>query len=385
MINGAANYNYQTGAMIELGYTPANTDTFGNAAHPFPTNVDIVLGATSVLSGSTGITLGNNRTLTTDWGASNTLTFSSSTVLSAAPGAASVRLAGANGQTLTVNGPLELGSTQLLINDTPSYTLYVNYQDSLGNYTRQPGGSLLNGTVVLSNSTATASVIPSVFVKGGTLRLSGTGALGTTPLPMTVGASTANAGTAQLDLYGTSLAVASLSGGSLGAVTNSASTSAVLTVGVPASSTMVYAGALVDGSGSLGLIVNGPGTQVLSGPNTFSGGTTINGGTLAIGSGGASGTLGGAAGAVVNNATLAFNRSDSGLSVGNSISGSGSVLQLGTGVTALGGNNSYTGPTAVMGGTLLVNGALSPSSTVTVSSRRLPRRQRHRAAESRRS
>ncbi len=81
--------------------------------------------------------------------------------------------------------------------------------------------------------------------------------------------------------------------------------------------------------GSGGLTKIGAGTLALTGSNSFSGGTTISFGTLQIGNGGASGTLGAAAGAVTNNATLAFSRSDSGLVVGNAISGGGAVVQLG--------------------------------------------------------
>ena len=50
------------------------------------------------------------------------------------------------------------------------------------------------------------------------------------------------------------------------------------------------------------------GTTILTGANTYSGTTTISAGTLQVGSGGTTGTLG--TGAVVNNGTLTFNRSN---------------------------------------------------------------------------
>ena len=180
---------------------------------------------------------------------------------------------------LTINGPLNLApGEQLLINDIPSNTLYVNgYNTSLS---RTPGGSPLNGTVVLSNTTGQTSVIPAVVVSGGTLQLAGAQVLGASAVPVTVGASAGDAATATLDLDGNNLTVGSLSGGSGGSVTTSASGAVSLSVGVPACSTSVFAGTLADGGGTLGLIVNGQGTLVLSGSNSYSGGTTVEDGIL---------------------------------------------------------------------------------------------------------
>ena len=170
-LTSGATWNFQTGSMVSIAYAP-NTD-----AWKVPSNVDLVLSSNTnpdLPTGATGIVLGDGRTLSSPWNTSAiALDLSASTTLNAAPGAASIRLAGANGQTLTVNGPLELGSATLVINDTPTFTLYVPANGD-GDFTRQPGGSVLNGTVLLGNTFAatTPSVIPAVWVKGGTLRLS---------------------------------------------------------------------------------------------------------------------------------------------------------------------------------------------------------------------
>ena len=60
---------------------------------------------------------------------------------------------------------------------------------------------------------------------------------------------------------------------------------------------------------------------------------------------------------MANNAVLAFNRSDA-LTYSGTISGSGGLVKLGAGTLTLSATSSYTGATAVDGGTLLVNGQL---------------------------
>jgi fibronectin-binding autotransporter adhesin len=107
---------------------------------------------------------------------------------------------------------------------------------------------------------------------------------------------------------------------------------------------------LVSGSGDLEK--RGGGVLTLLADDTYTGGTLISGGTLRLGGGGTTGSI---AGDVVDNGTLAFDRSDL-LSILGTISGSGSVVQQGTGTTVLHGNNSYTGTTEVIAGTLFVNG-----------------------------
>ena len=109
-------------------------------------------------------------------------------------------------------------------------------------------------------------------------------------------------------------------------------------------------------TGPGGLTVMGDSqTRTFTGTNSY-GWTTINSGTLQIGIGGATGTLG--LGNVTNNANLAFNRTGL-LLVTNKISGSGALLQNGSGTVALYGTNTYTGSTMVNAGTLLINGSIS--------------------------
>ncbi len=105
--------------------------------------------------------------------------------------------------------------------------------------------------------------------------------------------------------------------------------------------------AIVDGS-SQSLTKVGGGTLVLTAANTYTGGTTISGGTLQLGDGGATGSV---AGNILDNGTLAFNRSNT-VTFAGVISGSGAVNQIGSGTTILTGTNTYTGSTTISAGEL---------------------------------
>ena len=118
------------------------------------------------------------------------------------------------------------------------------------------------------------------------------------------------------------------------------------------SGTLTFAGS-ISGNGTVRQI--GSGTTILTGANTHTGGTTISGGTLQIGNGGTSGSL---AGNVVNDGTLAFNRTDA-LTFAGSISGTGALRQAGNGTTTLTGVNTYSGDTTVSAGTLQFGDGLS--------------------------
>ncbi|CAM5497300.1 hypothetical protein MAUB1S_08320 [Mycolicibacterium aubagnense] len=160
-------------------------------------------------------------------------------------------------------------------------------------------------------------------------------------------------GTLKLNGYSTSVGGINSAFAGSGIITNDGLSDALLTVdtsklGLPST----FAGVIQDGNGGgrLGLNLAGGGL-LLSGDNTYSGGTTISGGLLQLGSGGSSGSI---AGDVLNNGAFAFSRGDI-FTFAGTISGSGVVYQNGPGTTILTGTNSYSGGTAITGGTLQVS------------------------------
>ena len=130
-----------------------------------------------------------------------------------------------------------------------------------------------------------------------------------------------------------------------------------LTAGGNGGSTEV-AGIISGVGGSL--VKTGAGTLTLSGGNTYTGGTTINAGVLQLGNGGATGSI---VGNVLNNATLAFNRSNI-YQFDGEISGTGAVQQNGAGTTILTAANSYAGGTTINAGVLQLGNAGATGSIV---------------------
>lgn len=119
---------------------------------------------------------------------------------------------------------------------------------------------------------------------------------------------------------------------------------------------VVTFGGRISGVGSM--LQQGTGTVVFSADHGYTGGTTISQGTLQLGNGGRSGSV---AGDIVDNGKLVFDRADV-LTYGGVISGSGSVLQQGTGTVVFSADHSYTGGTTISSGALqLGNGGTTGS------------------------
>ncbi|WP_176210630.1 autotransporter-associated beta strand repeat-containing protein, partial [Salmonella enterica] len=101
-------------------------------------------------------------------------------------------------------------------------------------------------------------------------------------------------------------------------------------------------------SGTGSLVKTGTGELTLNGDNDYSGGTTIDDGVLIADNADSLGT-----GAVANNGVLQVGEGE----LKNTLSGTGSLVKIGTGELTLSGDNTYSGGTTISGGTLTADHA----------------------------
>lgn len=158
-------------------------------------------------------------------------------------------------------------------------------------------------------------------------------------------------GSGLLVLTGTynSVGTAVISGGGL-QIGNGGNTGAIyIGNGIAVNTTLSFnrsdaftVGNAISGTGRVSQI--GTGTAIFTANSTYTGTTTITGGTLQIGNGGTTASI--ASPAIVNNAALAFNRSNAS-AYGGVISGTGGLSKSGAGILTLSGSNSFTGGTTI--------------------------------------
>jgi autotransporter-associated beta strand protein len=178
------------------------------------------------------------------------------------------------------------------------------------------GGSALQVTGQVDGSTARVNL-----VAGSTLSISGL----STPVPsFTLGTLSATGGTIATTSTGT-VTILSVDGGALP----------------------------VDITGSANLVFAGPEARVLTGSSDLTGTITLQGGSLTVGNGGTTGRIEGNV-ALAAGTRLGFNRSDALVYFGT-ISGAGGLVKQGDGALTLTAAHSFTGPTVIEGGALLLS------------------------------
>ena len=235
----------------------------------------------------------------------------------------------------------------MIFNRTDSYTV-ANPISGTGALTQAGSGTIiLSGANTFSGDTT---------ITAGILQLNNSLALQNSTLNHTGSATSFSFGTLTSATFG------GLKGTQALLLTNTAAGNVALTLGNNGLNN-TYSGVL-SGGGSITKV--GIGMQILSGANSYTGTTTISGGTLQFGNATASGNVGG--GAITDNGTLAFNRTDT-YTVPNTISGSGGLIQAGAGTIILSAANTFSGDTKPTAGTLQLGNSLAlQNSTLDLSS-----------------
>jgi autotransporter-associated beta strand protein len=378
-----------------LSLSGANTYSGGTAVNAGQLNINsngalgsgaVVIGNNVVLDNTSGgaVSLVSNNVQT--WNGS--FTFVGSNDLNLGTGAVTMtgnRAVTVTGGTLTVGGPIGESVLDRSLTKSGAGTLVLGGNNTYGGTTTITGGTLVlgaggatgsvlgnivnNAQLVFNRNNAYASNgiisgLGSVVIAGtGTQVLTlggantytggtvmegaGTVVMGSaTALGAATGNLTMNAGT--LDLNNFNLTVGLLSGTG-GTITNGGGASVV--VSAKGSGSTTFAGVIQNGNGAVGLAKTGTGTLTLTGTNTYTGNTVIGSGSvLQLGSGGATGSLS-ATTAIQNGGSLVVNRSNN-VAMSNRISGTGSVRQAGTGTLLLSGINTFTGGVVVDSGIL---------------------------------
>lgn len=127
-------------------------------------------------------------------------------------------------------------------------------------------------------------------------------------------------------------------------------------------------------TGSGGLSKTGAGTFSLASNHSYTGPTTVAAGTFQLGNGGTTGIISSASTIdIASGATLAVNRSTTTVTLGNNISGSGTLLKSASNDLVLTGANSFSGLIDVQSGIFVLNSLTSddgqPSVNVNAGSR----------------
>ena len=293
----------------------------------------------------------------------------SGTVRSGVAGATTLTV-GAGNRSGSFSGVIQDGAGTVALTKTGTATQTLTGTNTYSGTTTIGQGTLQVGSYTYTGTLGTAPVVNNATLRfsryGETIvsnSISGTGAMYSSSSVLILtgansysGTTTISSGTLQVGNGGTSGTLGT------GAVTGGNDEDYV-TLAFNRSDTVTLDNAI---SGYVTLDQRGTGTLIYIGNNSSGGGTRISGGTLQIGDGGTTGTLGASSAYVTSSGggQLVINRSDT-MTVANSISGAIDLVQQGTGVVALTGNNTYTGDTTINAGTLQVTGSVTRTSSVT--------------------
>ncbi len=268
-----------------------------------------------------------------------------------------------SGATLTIANGETLASTSLSGNGTISNsgTLSALSVSGTGNTLNLVSGSS-TGDIANTGSITVATGSDNVDYSGnisgnGALIKTGSGRLELTAANDYTGTTTVSAGELKVNANLSSSSVILASGADL------ANNGVVLSASLSGNST-------ITNNGNLGaLSSSGSDNSLIMALNSLIGDITNSGSLLILpdSSISYSGTISASVGDISNTGSLSISSGALNLSYARDISGSGSVIKIGSGRLELTGTNDYTGTTTISAGELKVNGSLS-SSAVTVDS-----------------
>jgi fibronectin-binding autotransporter adhesin len=367
LVSTSAASVYSQGDRVTFDGTGTGTVNLSGALSPFSVTVS---SSSAVTFAGAGSITGSTSLLKTGTGAltvNTTNTFTGGTSVS-------------GGTILMANAAaLGTGGIDLVTGGTLTTTSYSSGAPTISNTIYGDGGSVAAAaatTLTLAGNIAGSGALTLTSNGTGVLQLTGNnstfaGNAIVAGSNVQLASSTAGSGAATWTVNtALQLAVAGGATYQLGALAgagtvasiavNAAPTESTLTVG-GAGTTAVFSGQIANNAGTgtnnvVGLTMAGTGTQVLSGSNTYTGPTMISSGTLVLGNGWTTGSIP-LASALSDNGMLGFNHSNS-LNEGvdfNAITGSGALLQAGTGTVYLGGSNTYSGGTTITAGALSIS------------------------------
>lgn len=338
-----------TGTLNAAAGTTLDAATAVALANPVALAADLTVGGTQALglngvisgagklikNGTANLTLGGPNTFSggTELNA-GTLTLGSNTALGLGG------LTTATGTTLDASTTVALGNA---VNLGGNLNVSASNNLTLGGVVSGSGGLTKNGTANLTLNGAN-TYFGGTTLNAGTLIVGNAGALGSGNLTV-AGAATLDSNTAV-------------------SLNNNVALNGNLHLG---GSNGLRLGGVISGASQL--VKNGTANLTLDGVNSFTGGTALNAGSLTVGNaaalgsgtltvGGSGGTLNSSANSTLNNAiALNANLTVGGanpLALGGVISGGSNLIKTGSSILTLTGHNTYTGPTTVNAGTLVV-------------------------------
>ena len=321
-----------TGGLTKLGngtLTLTGTNTF-TGANSLQLGVIQASNNSALGTGALTIAAAATRLIVTDsFTIGNAITINGGT-----PGVGTGLLQGSGTGTSTLTGPITINA------------LTIN-----GGHFAGGGGTLVVNGAITSSVPVAVRAGNTVFSGGGAyaaINLSGAPKIGASNgLSTSAVADIASSEAATFDLNGFNQELAGLTRvtGNTATVTNSTGTADTLTLNVPGANSYAYSGVL---AGNLALAKSGPGTESLSGLNTYTNGTIISGGVLNVN---ADTALGASGVTISGNATL---------QAGGAVTTAARTFTLGTGggkIDTNGNTVTLAAGSTVTGSTLTKTGA----------------------------